>query len=161
MGWVKDIFFKFVPHLPKIIISWLYPPERIKKNVEVSVSGQEGSVEIWCDNYQSNFKVILEFRNNNPFPIEIDRVEALGYLHSASMKAVELFGAKIQANGKGTLFLEGKIDPANLEQVNQAPNDESLRLEVKAVILNKYHNIRDFSHQFDRLMCKFYNKKTT
>ena len=159
MEWGIDILLKLISHLPKIISFWLYSPERTKRNVEVYVSAQEGSVEVWCDKCQSMFKVILEFRNNNPFPIEIDRVEMSGYLHSASMKAIELFGAKIEANKKTNFFLEGKIDAANLEQINQVSNDETLRLEVKAIIANKYHNIRDFRYHFDRLMCKYYNKQ--
>jgi len=158
MEWGIDILLKLISHLPKIISFWLYSSERTKRNVEVYVSAQEGSVEVWCDKCQSMFKVILEFRNNNPFPIEIDRVGISGYLHSASMKAIELFGAKIEANKKVNFFLEGKIDAANLEQINQASNDETLRLEVRAIVINKYHHIRDFTYRADRLMCKFYNK---
>ncbi len=116
-------------------------------------------MEIWCDKCQSKFKVILEFKNSNPFPIEIDRVEISGYLHSASMEAVELFGAKLEKNKKVNFYLEGKLDAASLEQVNQTSKDETLRLEVRAIIINKYHHIRDFTCRFDRLMCKFYNKK--
>jgi len=123
------------------------------------VSAQEGSVEVFCDKYQSKFTVILDFKNNNPFPIEIDRIEISGDVSSASMKAIELLGAKIEPDKKDKFFLDGKIDAVNLEKINKAPNNEALRLEVKAVIINKYYNIRDFSHHFDRLMCKYYNKQ--
>lgn len=157
---VIDIFFRLVSHLPKLVSWWLYSPKRTKENVEVFISAQEGSVQVWCDKCQSCFKVILEFKNNNPFPIEIDRVEIYGQLHIASMKAVELFGAKLEKNKKVNFYLRGKLDESTLAQVNQAPHDEGLRLEVKAVIINKYHCIRDFRYQFDRLMCKFYNKKS-
>ena len=159
MELVIDIFFKLVSHLPKIISFWLYSPERTKKHVDVSISAQEGSVQVFCDECQSKFAVTIDFRNNNPFPIEIDRIEISGNVSSASMKAVELFGAEIGPNKKNNFFLDGKIDPANLELINQASNDESLRLEVKAIIVNKYYNIRDFRHHFERLMCKYYNKQ--
>jgi len=160
MELVTDIFFALVSRLPKLVSWWLYSPKRTKENVEVSISAKEGSVELWCDKCQSSFKVILEFKNNNPFPIEIDRVEISGKLHTASMKALELFGAKLEKNKKVNFYLRGKLDESTLEQVNQAPHNEGLRLEVKAVIINKYHNVRDFRYQFDRLMCKFYNKKS-
>lgn len=159
MEWVIDIFFKLFSHLPRIISFWLYSPERTKKNVEVFVSAQEGSVEVWCDKIQSNFSLWVEVKNNNPFPIEIDRAEASGYLHNARLKALNLIGIRLKRGESKSLHLEGRIDLANLEQINQAPNDETLRLEVRAVIINKYHNIRDFTHQFDRLMCRYYNKK--
>jgi hypothetical protein len=159
MKFVIDIIFKLISHLPKFISFWLYSPERTKKHVEVSVSAQEGSVEIFCDKCQSKFRVILDFRNNNPFPIEIDRIEISGNISSASIKAMELFGAEIKPDKKQNFFLDGKIDPANLEQINKIPNDEALRLEVKAIIVNKHYNIRDFRHHFDRLMCKYYNKQ--
>lgn len=123
------------------------------------MSAQEGTVEVWCDKYQSQFNIILDVRNNNPFPIEVDRVEATGYIHSASMKAIDLFGVEIKAHQKANIFLRGRIDAANLEQINQVPDDETLRLEAKAVIVNKYHNIRDYIHRYDRLVCKYYNKQ--
>ncbi len=154
-----DIFFWLVSHLPKLFSWWLYSPKRTIKNVDVSISAQEGTVELWCDKIQSMFKVILEFKNNNPFPIEIDRVEASGRLHNASMKAFDLFGAKLEKNKKVNLYPRGKLDESSLAKVNEAADDETLRLEVKAIIINKYHCIRDFKRNFDRLMCKFYNKK--
>jgi len=144
--------------LPKIVSFWLYSPERTKRNIDVIVSAEEGSVEVWCDKRQSKFTVTLGFRNNNPFPIEIDRVGISGYLSGVSMKAFELFGAKVEANKKVDLFLEGKIDAASLEQVNQVSNDDTLRVVINSIVINKYYNIRDFKRHFDRLMCKYYNK---
>ena len=160
MELVIDIFFALVSRLPKLVSWWLYSPKRTKENVEVSISAQEGSVELWCDECQSSFKVILEFKNNNPFPIEIDRVEISGHLKNASMKAFELFGARLEKNKKVRLYLKGKLHESTLAQVNQAADDEPLRLEIKSVIINKYHCIRDFTYRFDRLMCKFYNRKS-
>jgi hypothetical protein len=58
------------------------------------------------------------------------------------------------------LSLEGKMDTKALEQVNKAPNDATLRLEVEAIVINKCHTIRDFRHYFDGLVCKFINRKT-
>ena len=161
MELVIDIFFTLVSHLPKLLSWWLYLPKRTKENVEISVSAQEGSVELWCDKLQSRFNVILEFKNNNPFPIEIDRVEIYGQLNNASMKAFELFGAKVRKNKKVNLYLRGKLDESSLAIVNQVSDNEALRLEVKSVIINKYHYIRDFTYHFDRLMCKFYNRKSS
>jgi len=159
MNLVVDIFFRLVSYLPKLVSWWLYTPKRTKENIEVFISAKEGSVELWCDKYQSKFNVVLEFKNNNPFPIEIDRVEISGHLHGASMKAVELFGAKLGNSKKVNFYISEKMDESNLDIVNKAPHDETLSLEVKAVIINKYHYIRDFRYHFDRLMCKFYNKK--
>jgi hypothetical protein len=137
-----------------------YSPEKTKQNVEVSISAQEGSIEIWCDKYQSMFRIYLDFKNDNPFPIEIDRVEVSGNTYSsASVEAIELFGERIEAHKKARMFLKGKIDSANLEKINQATADETLRLQVKAVIINKFYNIRDYTHSFDRLVCKYYNKQ--
>lgn len=160
MELVTDIFFTLISHLPKLASWWLYSPKRTRENVEVSISAKEGSVELWCDKCQSCFKVILEFKNNNPFSIEIDRVEVSGQLHTASMKAFELFGARLEKKKEVNLYIGGKLDETNLKKVTQASIDEGLRLEVKAVIINKYHYIRDFRYQFDRLMCKFYNKES-
>jgi len=167
MEWI-DIFVKSSSHLYKFVSHLLsyfsrkkkYSPEKTKQNIEVSISAQEGSIEMWCDKYQSMFKVILEFKNNNPFSIEIDRVEISGYTYSgASVEAIELFGERIEAHKKARIFLKGKIDSANLEKINQASNDETLRLEVKAIIVNKYHNIRDYKYHFDRLRCEYHNRQ--
>jgi len=53
------------------------------------------------------------------------------------MKAFELFGAKLEKNRKVNLYLRGKLDESSLAKVNQAADNEGLRLEVKAVIINK------------------------
>lgn len=155
-----DILFALVSHLPKFVSWWLYSPKRTKEKVEVSISAQEGSVEFWCDKRQSCFNVILEFKNNNPFPIEIDRVEISAQLHSTSIKAFELFGAKLKNNSKANIYLRGKLDQSSLIQINQTLPDARLRLEVRSIIINKYHYIRDFKYSFDNLMYKCYNKKT-
>jgi hypothetical protein len=154
-----NVFFTLVSHLPRLASGWLYSPERTKENVEVSISATEGSVELWCDREQAAFKVRLEFKNNNPFPIEIDRIEASGRLHTASVKAFDLFGGKIEQNKKTVFWLTGKLDEVSLERINAAPDEERLRLEVRAFIINKYHYIRDFSSTHDRLICRFCNKK--
>lgn len=160
MGLVIDIFLTLVSHLPKLVSWWLYSPKRTKENVEVSISAKEGSVEVWCDKAQAMFSLWIQFNNNNPFPIEIDRTEASGNLYTARLKAINLFGRRLKKGESASLHLEGKIDDINLKQVNKSPENESLRLELKAVIVNKYHLIRDFRCQFDRLMCKFYNKQS-
>lgn len=161
MELVTDIFLTLVSHMPKQLVSWwLYSPKRTKENMEVSISAQEGSVEVWCDKEQAKFSIYVQFKNNNPFFIEIDRAEALGSLCTARLKAINLFGRRLKKGESASLHLEGKIDDINLKQVNKSPENESLRLELKAVIVNKYHLIRDFRCQFDRLMCKFYNKQS-
>jgi len=160
MGLVIDIFLTLVSHLPKIVSWWLYSPKRTKENIEISISAQEGSVEVWCDKEQAKFSLWIQFNNNNPFPIEIDRTEASGNLYTARLKAINLFGRRLKKGESASLHLEGKIDDINLKQVNKSPENESLRLDLKAVIVNKYHLIRDFRCQFDRLMCKFYNKQS-
>lgn len=157
---VIDIFFWLVSHLPQILSWWLYSPERTKSNIGVFISAQQGTVEVWCDKCQSKFNVILEFENKNPFAIEIDRVEISARLQNASMETVDLFGSRLETNKRAKLYLTGKLDESSLIQVNEAPDDEPLHLVVKAVILNKYHKIRDYRHDFDRVMCKFYNKKS-
>ena len=161
MELVTDIFLTLVSHMPKQLVSWwLYSPKQTKENMEVSISAQEGSVEVWCDKAQAKFSLWIQFKNNNPFPIEIDRTEASGNLYTARLKAINLFGRRLKKGESASLHLEGKIDDINLKQVNKSPENESLRLELKAVIVNKYHLIRDFRCQFDRLMCKFYNKQS-
>jgi len=159
MDLVINIFFTLVSHLPKLLSFWLYSPKRTKEKVEVSISAQQGSVELWCDKAQAKFSLWIQFNNNNPFPIEIDRTEASGNFYTAHLKAINIFGTRLKKGQSTSLHLEGKIDDINLKQVNESPENESLRLELNAVIINKYHYIRDFSCQFDRLMCKFYNKQ--
>lgn len=149
-----------VSHLPKLLSWWLYSPERTKENVEIFISAQQGSVDIWCDKIQAKFSLWIKFKNNNPFPIEIDQTEASGNLNTAHLKAINIFGRRFKKGESASLHLEGKIDDINLKRVNESPENESLRLELNAIIINKYHYIRDFRCQFDRLMCKFYNKQS-
>jgi hypothetical protein len=144
MKLVIDIFFRLVSHLPKLLSWWLYSPKRTKANVEVFISAQQGSVEVWCDKCQSKFNVMPEFENKNPFPIEIDRVEISAQLHNASMKAVNIIGATLETNQRAKLYLTGKLDESSLIQVNEAPVDEPMSLVVKAVIVNRHHYIRDY-----------------
>lgn len=161
MELIIDIFFTLVSHLPRLLSWWLYSPERTKENVEVSISAKDGSVEVWCDKAQAKLSLWIQFNNNNPFPIEIDRTEASGNLYTARLKAINLFGKRLKKTESALLHLEGKIDDINLKRVNESPENEPLRLELKSVIINKYHLIRDFRCQFDRLMCKFYNRKSS
>ncbi|MGD0077481.1 MAG: hypothetical protein ABSB91_02510 [Sedimentisphaerales bacterium] len=168
MEWI-DTIIKVSSHLYNLLSRLLsffnrkkkYSPEKTKQNIEVSISAQEGSIEMWCDKYQSMFRVYLEFSNNNPFPIEIDRVEVSGYTYSsASVEAINLFGEKIEAHKKYRILLKGKIDSANLEKINQAATDETLRLDVRAVILNKFYNIRDYVSHLDNVRCRYINRKS-
>lgn len=158
MGLVIDIFLTLVSRLPKLVSWWLYSPKRTKENTEVSISAQEGSVEVWCDKEQAKFSIYVQFKNSNPFPIEIDRTEACGNLYTARLKAINLFGTRLNKAESASLHLEGKFDDINLKRVNESPENESIRIEIKAVIINKYHYIRDFTYRCDRLMCKFHNK---
>jgi len=160
MELIIDIFFTLISHLPRLLSWWLYSPGRTKKNVEISISAQKGSVELWCDKAQANFSLWIQFKNNNPFPIEIDRTEASGILYTAHLRAINIFGRGLKKGESASLHLEGKIDDINLKRLNESPENESLRLELNAIIINKYHCIRDFRCQFDSLMCKFYNKQS-
>ena len=108
MEWAGTLI-KFSSYLHKPVLKLLssvsrkkkYSPEKTKQNVDISISAQEGSVEIWCDKQQSRFNVILEFKNNNSFAVEVDRIETTGYLsNGASMKAFDLVGARLERNKK-------------------------------------------------------------
>lgn len=158
MSFFTDLALSAISHLPKIFNWWLYNPDKTKQRIEVDVSAQEGSVEVWCNKDQVKFKIYIQFKNNNPFPIEIDRSEVFGNLHAAQLKASNLFGLKLGKGKSDSLLLEGKIDDINLTKVNDSPDNESMRIEIKAIILNKYHIIRDFRIPIDRLMCKLINK---
>jgi hypothetical protein len=158
MSILTDIGLNVISHLPKLFSWWLYKPKRTKNLIEVDVSAQDGSVEIWCDRPQARFSITVQFRNNNPFPIEIDRAEASARLHTAKFKAINFFGLKITEGKTESLQLEGRIDEQNLNYVNDSPDGENLRVEVKAIVMNKYHTIRSFSKNFDRLMCRLINK---
>ena len=159
MDLLMNTFFELVSHLPKLLSWWLYSPEKTKRNVHVSVSARAGSVEVWCDKAQAKFSIWVEFKNNNAFPIEIDRAEASGTLHAARLTATNLFGMPLKKGESGSLHLEGRIDDINLELANKAPENESVRTELRAIIVNKYHTIRDFRVPFDNLMCKLINKR--
>lgn len=154
-----NTFFELVSHLPKLLSWWLYSPEKTKGNVDVSISARAGSVEVWCNKSQTKFSLWIEFKNNNTFPLEIDRAEASGILNSAYLTAINLFGMPLKKGESCSLHLEGKIDDINLELINKAPENESVRLELRAIIVNKYHTIRDFRVPFDNLMCKLINKR--
>ena len=158
MNILTEIALSVISHLPKLFSWWLYKPERTMSHIDVDVSAQEGSVEIWCDRRQARFSIIIQFRNNNPFPIEIDRAEASASLSAAQFKAINFFGLKIEEGKTESFQLEGRIDDQNLEYVNQSPDGEHLRVRVKAIIMNKYHTIRNFHKDFERLMCKLINK---
>jgi hypothetical protein len=159
MALIIDIFFTLVSYLPKLLSWWLYSPERTKEHVEVSISAQQGSVELWCDKAQSKFSLWIQFKNNNPFPIEIDRIVANGDLYTAHVEAINIIGGRLEKGESDKLHLEGKIDDINLKRVNESPENESLSLVLNAVIINKYHYIRDFKCPFNKLMCKLYNKQ--
>jgi len=154
-----DITLRIISHLPKVCSWWLYKPERTTENIYCTVSAREGSVELYCDRQQSNFSIWVDVRNNNSFPIEIDRAKVSGHIHSARLTALNLFGLHLKKGESKSLILRGKIDEPNRELVNKSPENEPMRVELKAVIINKYHTIRDFSFSFERLMCKLINKK--
>ena len=160
MSLLIDIVFNMLSYLPRIFNWWLFKPERTTRQLDIDISAQEGSIEIWCDRSHARFAIIIQFRNNNPFPIEIDRAEASASLHTARFKAINIFGIKIKKGETQLLRLEGRIDDENLKYVNRSPEGENLRMEFNAVIMNKYHTIRDFRKYFDRLMCKLINKSS-
>jgi hypothetical protein len=157
---ILELCLSVISCLPKFVSWWLYSPKRTKRNTKVSISANEGSVEFYCDKYNAAFNIWLEFDNQNPFPIEIDRIELSGNVHSASVKAFEFLGARIKEKKQYRFWLRGKFDEATLEQINAAPDNATLRLEIRALILNKHYHIRDFTCSFDRLMCTFHNKKS-
>jgi hypothetical protein len=162
------IFKKIVAYLPQLFNWWLYSSERTKKNIDVTIHNTDGSVEFLCDELNAFFRITIEFKNNNPFSVEIDRIEIRGWIPYAVnngvisrivvVRAVELMGGRIKNNQKMNFSLMGDIDKSNLIVLNQAPDDAILYLHIKAVIKNKYYCIRDFSTDINRLMCKFINK---
>ena len=159
MSILTDITLNVISQLPKLFSWWLYKPERTLSHINVEVSAQEGSVEIWCDKTQARFSIIVQFRNDNPFPVDIDRAEASANLHTAHFKAINFFGINVKEKRTEVLRLEGRIDDQNLKYANQSPDGESLRVELRAIVTNRYHTIRTFSKHFDRLMCKLFNKR--
>ena len=163
-----DIFKEIVAYLPQLFNWWLYSSERTKKNIDVTIHNKEGSVEFYCNEQMHFFRITIEFKNNNPFPIEIDRIQINGWIpiithdvinQAVFIKAFELMGGRIKKNQKMNFGLIGDIDSSNLNFLNQAPDDATLNLHIKAVIKNKYYCIRDFSKDINRLMCKFIDKK--
>lgn len=158
MGLVIDIFLTLVSHLPKLVSWWLYSSKRTKGKVEVSISAREGSVEVWCNKAQAKLSLWVQFKNNNPFPIEIDRVEALASFYTAQMKATNLFGIRLKRGGSDSLHIEGKIDDVNLKRVNESSEDRGMRVEIQAVVVNKYNTIRDFRVYLENMMCRLVNK---
>ncbi len=159
MSILTDIILQVISHLPKLFSWWLYKPKRTTEHLSIDVSAQEGSVEIWCDKSQARFSMIVQIRNGNPFDIEIDRAEVSARLHMGQLKASNFFGAKVQKGKVESLRLEGRIDDQNLRYVNEAPNGEHLAADIRAIVVNKYHTIRTFNRQFDRLMCRMINKR--
>ncbi len=159
MDILKELFFQIVAHLPMLLSGWLYSSKRTKAHVEVTIPAREGSVDIFCDRVQSSFRIAIEIRNSNPFPIEVDRIEATASLSGGSMRALELFGGSVQTNRKVSFYLTGRIDEANLEMINKAPDNEMPRVHIHAIVINKYHRIRDFMHDEDRVMCRFSNRR--
>lgn len=159
MSFITDAMFNMMAYLPKLCSWWMYKPKRTKEEIKVGVSAQSGSVEVWCDKEQAHMSVYVEFTNNNPFPIDIDRCWVSGSIHTAQMKALNLVGTKIPSKETGKLLVEGPIDEVNRRRVKTCPPArEEMRLVVNAIIINKYHIIRDFSHAFDCLMCRLINK---
>jgi hypothetical protein len=153
-----DIAIYVLSCLPKFFNWWLYKPSRTTQHIDFHVSANESTVEIWCDKIQSNFSLWVEVKNNNPFPIEIDRAEASGYLNNARLKALNLIGIQLKKGESKSLHLEGRIDEASLEQVRCSPENAPLQVIIRCIIKNKYHTIRNFSISFDRLMCRLVNK---
>lgn len=168
MQFALDILKKIIAYLPQVFNWWLYSSERTKKNIDVTIHNKDGSVEFCCDEQNPYFRISIEFKNNNPFPIEIDRIRIHGWMPGALkngaiseialIKAFELMGGRIDKNQKRDFCFRDNLDDVNLKIVNEAPYDTILNLHIKAVIINKYYYIRDFTTDLNRLMCKFVNK---
>ena len=153
---VKDFILNIISYLPKLVNWWLYSPERTDRNVDVSISANESSIQIWC--IQNEFQVQVEFRNNNPFPIEIDRLMVKGHYYTVTLTASEKFGIRIMPKKKDSLIAKGKFNVSTESQIKQAKDDTTIRLEVHALIINKCHRIRDFRRHFDSQLCRVVNK---
>jgi len=155
-----DIIRFVFSHLPKLLSWWLYKPQRTTKNITFSVSAKDGSVEVWCDEQQSKFKIIIDIKNDNPFPIEIDRAEASASLYTARLKALNLFGVQVGKGESKALILESRMDEPNRKLVNSSPENERMKVELKAIIKNKHHHsIRIFNITLGGLMCRLINKE--
>lgn len=154
---IIDFILNLISHLPKLFNWWLYSPKRTDKNIDVSISASDSSIEIWCG--QREFRIRPEFRNNNPFPIEVDRLEIKGSLDSVRLTATQNFGTEIPPKKKTTLTAEGKFDTSTEIQIKQTKDDTTIRLELIALIINKCHRIRNFRRHFENLLCRVINKK--
>src|SRR4030067_2958261 len=148
---VTDFILNIISYLPKLFNWWLYSPERTDRNVDVSISANESSIQIWC--IQNEFQVQVEFRNNNPFPIEIDRLVVKGHYYTVTLTASEKFGIRIMPKKKTNLIAKGKFNVSTESQIKQAKDDTTIRLEVNALIINKCHRIRNFRRSFDSQLC--------
>lgn len=153
---VKDFILNIISYLPKLVNWWLYSPERTDRNVDVSISANESSIQIWC--IQNEFQVQVEFRNNNPFPIEVDRLTITGRYYTADLVAAENFGTRIQPKQRSILIAKGKFDTTMEERIKQAKDDTTIRLEIQALIINKCHRIRHFRRSFEYQLCRVTNK---
>lgn len=153
---VKDFILQIISYLPRLVNWWLYSPERTDRNVDVSISANESSIQIWC--VQNEFQVQVEFRNNNPFPIEIDRLIIRGDYYSAELIATENFGTRIRPKEKSILLAKGKFDTSMEARIKQAKDDTTISLEVNALIINKCHRIRNFRRNFGNQLCRVINK---
>jgi hypothetical protein len=159
MNILVDLSMNIVPYLPRMFTWWLYKPERTLRNITVDISARQRSTEILCDREQAKFSLWIQFKNDNPFPVEIDRLIASGNLHTAHLEASNLLGTHIKKGECASVHLEGGIDEVNLARVNSSPDDPLLRVELCGVIANKYHTMRTFRKSFDDLMCRLVNKK--
>jgi len=151
MSILVDLSMNAVPYLPRPFIWWLYKPERTLQHIKAEILAHQGSVEVWCDREQAKFCLWVQFKNDNPFPVEIDRVIASGNLHAVHLEASNLMGTHLKKGQFTSLLPEGGIDDVNLDRVNRSPDDSSLRLTLYAVVANKYHTMREFRTGFDHI----------
>ena len=153
---VTDFILNIISYLPKLFNWWLYSPKRTERNVDVSISANESSIQILC--IQNEFQVQVEFRNNNPFPIEIDRLIVNGHYYTVTLTASEKFGIRIMPKKKASLIANGKFNISTESQIKQAKDDTTIRLEVNALIINKCYRIRNFRRSFNSQLCRVINK---
>jgi len=151
-----DFILHIISYLPKLFNWWLYSPKRTARNIDISISASDSSIEIWC--VQNQFCVRVEFRNNNPFPIEVDRLIVKGSYSNDVLVATERFGVKIAPKKKSILTADGKFDISTEAKIKQAKDDTTINLEVRALIINKCHRIRDFKRVFEHQLCRATNK---
>lgn len=151
-----DFILQIISYLPKLFNWWLYSPRRTEANIEVSISASESSIEIWCS--QNQFRVRVGFRNSNPFPIEIDRLVVRASYHSATLVAKERFGARIAPKKQIILSAEGEFDTTTEARIKEARDDTTIGLEIRALIINRRHRMRDFRSSFPNQLCRVTNK---